>query len=80
MSDSPKAPRKPIRTGLGILLAILGLYGTMTTLVPLRGYLRPANRGELTGMLFVDGLLLCGGIYLIVEGVSARRNQDRAGK
>lgn len=78
MKGEPRTRRKPIRTGLGILLLILGLHGVITTLIPMRGYLRPANEAELAAMLFVDLSLLCGGIYLVVEGVSRGREADRA--
>ena len=53
MGEDPKTRRKPIRTGLGILLLVLGGHSIHTTLVPSRGMLRPDNAGELGVMLVV---------------------------
>jgi hypothetical protein len=77
MSEAPPQ-RKTIRTGLGVLLLVLGLPGLHSTLFPGPRDQRANNTGELTGMLAVDMGFVGGGVYLIVMGIRRQHAADKS--
>jgi len=75
MADSTPQKPKPIRTGLGILLLVLGGYSIYTTLAPSPGMARAGNYGELAIMLLVGAALAGGGAIMIIAGTRRQRSK-----
>ena len=73
MADSALPKRKTIRTGLGILLLVLGGYSIYTT--PSPGMARASNYGELVVMLLVGAALAGGGAIMIIAGTRRQRSK-----
>jgi hypothetical protein len=75
MADSALPKRKTIRTGLGILLLVLGGYSIYTTLAPSPGMARASTYGELVVMLLVGAALAGGGAIMIIAGTRRQRSK-----
>lgn len=76
MGDASPQKRRPIRTGLGILLMVLGADGLYTLFRPAPGMMRPDNSTEFAVMLLVPLAVAIWGVVMIATSV---RRQKRTG-
>jgi hypothetical protein len=70
------AKRKPIHTGLGVLLLVLGANGLYALFKPSPGMMRPDNHLQFAVMFLVPLGFGIGGVMIIVNGL---RRQKQVG-